>query len=72
MKHGRTSLVGQKFPQRTPFALMPPQFVLVETLAANFAFDGLGRVGVGTDVAYVLGRVVFSGTLRAVVTLVKG
>ena len=51
---------------------MPPPFVLVETLAANFAFDGLGRVGVGTDSAFVLGGVVLSGTFRAVVTLVKG
>jgi len=65
-------LVGQKFSQRTPFAVVPPWFVLVKTLATNLAFDGLGRVGVGTDVAFVLGRGLVSGTFRAVVTLVTG
>ena len=65
-------MVGQKFSQRTPFAVVPPWFVLVKTLATNLAFDGVGRVGVGTDVAFVLGRGLVSSTFRAVVTLVTG
>ena len=65
-------MVGQKFSQRTPFAVVPPWFVLVKTLATNLAFDGVGRVGVGTDVAFVLGLGFVSGTFRAVVTLMRG
>ena len=70
MVDGGTSLVGQKFPQRAAFALVPPLFVLVTTVATNFAFDGFGHVGEGTDVAFVLGRGFVSGTFRAVVSLV--
>ena len=64
-----TSLVGQKFPQRAPFAVVPPRFVLVKTFATNRTFYGVGHVGVGTDVAFVLGRGFVSSTFRAVVTL---
>ena len=70
MVDGGTSLIGQKFPQGAPFALVPPLFVLVTTVATNFAFDGVGNVGEGTDLAFVLGRGFVSGTFRAVVTLV--
>ena len=70
MVDGGTSLVGQKFSKRAPFALVAPLFVLVTTVATNFAFHRLGRVGEGTDIAFVLGRGFISGTFRAVVTLV--